>query len=278
MNTCAPPGRNAFDGADVPKWIDCVAAKGFKLAGPPSSYSECNGDAGWPASDFYLGLASDSGSRSNPAEVIRALADTPPATASCGEMAGYEELLKRYAPLIENADRADGGATPEMVAVRYLQYRAGYARTSLYQLATGRSDSDSLAPEPEPTEREAQMFDCLGDYLDSRAQAARLKALAAELRTKEAERKRCETDPICRPKQEAEDMKRVAQSLVSVICTEIAERRDMKTNIANNSRRSAVPERQDMKETLLFLDKQIVDKSALYRDMTGLRFSAKLCK
>lgn len=218
------------------------------------------------------------------ARSIRAGADNPPSDGPCGALGGYRQLLTQYAPVVEQAKQADAGTTPETDAVRYLQEKAALFQRNLYRTVTGIRDRHVQDPAPEQLDEEVKWFDCLGDYRDSRAEAAKAKALAAEARARAAEDERCDKDPACRAKRAAEAKKREVQDLVDEICGGLAERRGTKASIANEHRyaRAAgvvnLRDLQDFKETLQDIDERIADRSAQYRQVTGKAFSPKLCR
>jgi hypothetical protein len=212
------------------------------------------------------------------ARAIRQAADHPPYDGPCGATGGYAQLLAKYAPLIERAKQADSGTTPEIEAVRYLQAKAAdYQRVAYRTLAEIR-DRNSVAPEPTEFENEARWFECLGDYRDARAESARLKALALELRAKDAERRRCEQDPACRERQAAQDHERDVRELVTEVCSEIEERREMKDHLRKDMRAADPSEVRGMRQTIRFLDEMIAEKLKMYREATGTRFAPTLCK
>jgi hypothetical protein len=208
-------------------------------------------------------------------------ADHPPFDGPCAQLTGYAQLLEKYGPVAERAKESDAGTAPEIAAVWYLREKAALAQQDRYaDLMRGRDlYLDRL---PEQLDAVAHWFECLGDYGDSRAEAARLRALASERRAREDERQRCEGDAPCRAKRLAEDQKQAVQAIVDGICSATAERRDMKVNIASthkHARAAAVPsEVQDMKDTIRFLDERIAEESAMYHEAAGVAFAPRLCE
>jgi hypothetical protein len=215
---------------------------------------------------------------------IKAQADNPPSDGPCGALTGYSQLLVTYAKEVDGAKQRDAAVTPLAEAAQHLSEKASLFRRKVYRSTIGIRDRHQDNPSPEQLDEEAKWFECLGDYQDAPQEAAKAKALAADLRAKAGERDRCDMDPVCHAKQVAEDRRREIQDFVDEICSQIAERKATKANIATEHRYAHtagvvnLSSLEEMKETLQFLDERIADKSARYKEATGKAFSPKLCR
>lgn len=210
--------------------------------------------------------------------------DAPNADVPCGTLGWYGQLLNKYATEVSEATSTGAPQTLRNEALKDLVTQSRLFRQKVYRSTVGIRDRHRENPSPEQLDELVKWFECLGDYQDAPQEAQKAKALAITQRTKQAAEARCAADPACRARKDAEEASRDAQDRADMICSLLAERKDAKNNIATEHRYArqtgvvSLSNLQDLKQTLRFLDEQIAERTAEYREATGKKFSPKVCQ